>query len=410
MGPEINWTNCLLGDVVNLKRGYDLPKRDRVDGAYPIVSSSGVTGSHNVAMVKGPGVVTGRYGTLGQVFYVRSDFWPLNTSLYVQDFKGNNPLFICYLLKTLNLGIRSAAAAVPGVNRNHLHALLIKKPHLNAQHKISSILSAYDDLIENNTRRIAILEEMAQMIYGEWFVKFRFPGHEKVKMVDSPLGKMPEGWEIKTLSDVCVYMYSGGTPSRKNHLFWDEGTIDWYKTRELWDGFLFKSEEKITEEGLEGSSAKMFKKGTILMAIYGAPTVGRLGILNKSGACNQAAIGFNADETKISQLYLYYQLFGCREYFNSIAQGAAQQNISKEKVGKTKCLVPLKSAMDNFTSLVTPVWKEIENLSLKQGNLRQTRDFLLPKLISGELDVSDLDIKIPEIDEPELQASAGGMK
>ncbi|WP_419594581.1 restriction endonuclease subunit S, partial [Thiolapillus sp.] len=165
------WKDCVLGDVVNLKRGYDLPKKKRVDGEFPIVSSSGISGFHVEAKVKGPGVVTGRYGTLGEVFYISGDFWPLNTALYVQDFKGNNRKFISYFLKTLHLGTQNVAGAVPGVNRNYLHMLPVRTPPLILQQKIAAILSAYDDLIENNLRRIKILEEMTQNLYREWFVK-----------------------------------------------------------------------------------------------------------------------------------------------------------------------------------------------------------------------------------------------
>ena len=172
------WRECLLGDVMNLKRGYDLPHGSRSTGVFPVVSSSGVTDHHSEAKVKGPGVVTGRYGTLGQVFYIESDFWPLNTSLYVQDFKGNDPRFISYFLGTLNLGSQNAAGAVPGVNRNHLHAMDVRVPPLPVQQRIAGILSAYDELIENSHRRIRILEAMARALYREWFVHFRFPGHD----------------------------------------------------------------------------------------------------------------------------------------------------------------------------------------------------------------------------------------
>ncbi|RPI74981.1 MAG: restriction endonuclease subunit S, partial [Desulfobacteraceae bacterium] len=213
MASKSHWTDCTLGDVITLKRGYDLPNRDRIDGEYPVVSSSGITGTHSVAKARGPGVVTGRYGTLGQVFYVPGDFWPLNTSLYVEDFKGNHPRFISFLLQTLNFGKRSGAAAVPGVNRNDLHMLRIKKPNLPTQYKIAAVLSTYDDLIENNLRRIKILEEMAQNLYREWFVKFRFPGHQHARFVDSLLGRIPEGWRWAKLKDVCDSISYGFTAS-----------------------------------------------------------------------------------------------------------------------------------------------------------------------------------------------------
>ena len=169
-----------LGDFIKLKRGYDLPHRDRKPGTIPIISSSGETGFHNVAKVEGPGVVTGRYGTLGEVFYVESNYWPLNTALYVQDFKGNSPRFISYFLKTLGLGEKNAAGAVPGVNRNVLHKMRVTLPSLPIQTRIADILSAYDDLIENNNRRMALLEEAIHLLYREWFVYLRFPGHERI--------------------------------------------------------------------------------------------------------------------------------------------------------------------------------------------------------------------------------------
>src|SRR6266702_8488463 len=201
------WKYCSLGDVLTLQRGFDLPERNRRVGNVPIVSSSGISGYHDIGKVCGPGVVTGRYGTLGEVFYVDKDYWPLNTTLYVKDFKGNDPLFLSYFLRTLNLAHQNVAGAVPGLNRNALHLLPVSIPPLPTQRKIAFILSAYDDLIENNTRRIAILEEMAQSLYREWFVHFRFPGHEKKRLVESELGLIPEGWEVVKLGDAIELAY-----------------------------------------------------------------------------------------------------------------------------------------------------------------------------------------------------------
>jgi type I restriction enzyme S subunit len=139
-----DWKECILGDVINLKRGYDLPDRERVFGNFPVISSSGIFRYHNEPKVKGPGVVTGRYGTLGKVFYVETDFWPLNTTLYVQDFKGNNPRYVSYLLQTIGLAEQNFASSVPGVNRNILHQLTVKIPSITIQVKIATILSSID--------------------------------------------------------------------------------------------------------------------------------------------------------------------------------------------------------------------------------------------------------------------------
>ena len=193
-----------LGEFVILKRGYDLPSNMRVHGHVPVVSSSGITGYHNVAKVEGPGVTTGRYGTLGEVFFVADSFWPLNTSLYVQDFKGNDPRFSAYFLKTVLTKRSSDKAAVPGVNRNDLHKLSVRVTRdMGKQRTIASILSTYDDLIENNQRRIRLLEQTARLLYKEWFVHLRFPGHEYVTVTDG----VPEGWEKKPLFEVATPTY-----------------------------------------------------------------------------------------------------------------------------------------------------------------------------------------------------------
>ena len=129
-----------LGELVTLKRGYDLPESKRTPGDYPIISSSGMSGSHNEYRVEGPGVVTGRYGTLGEVFYVANPFWPLNTTLYVHDYKGSNPRFISYYLRTVLSGNFNTAGAVPGVSRSVLHKLrrsqASARPEQNCSHPV----------------------------------------------------------------------------------------------------------------------------------------------------------------------------------------------------------------------------------------------------------------------------------
>ncbi len=127
-GIPFGWTRPILGDVVNLKRGYDLPAAKRKQGIVPVVSSSGITGLHDTAKVKAPGVVTGRYGTLGVVYLIQSDFWPLNTALYVQDFRDNDRQFAFHLLTDTLRGASSNKAAVPGVNRNDLHRIPVLRP------------------------------------------------------------------------------------------------------------------------------------------------------------------------------------------------------------------------------------------------------------------------------------------
>jgi type I restriction enzyme S subunit len=176
---EGEWNECKLGKVINLKRGYDLPKRSRMDGNVPIISSSGITGYHNEEKVKGPGIVTGRYGTIGSVFYLKENFWPLNTSLYVQDFKGNHIKFVYFLLRNFDFGLFSDKSAVPGINRNHVHEAQINLPILPEQQKIADFLTAVDDKINQLTRKKTLMEQYKKGVMQKIFSQeIRFPEFE----------------------------------------------------------------------------------------------------------------------------------------------------------------------------------------------------------------------------------------
>ena len=205
----MTWRSCKLIDVLKLQRGHDLPGDVRRDGDIPVVSSSGVTGCHDEAKAKAPGVVTGRYGTIGEVFYVDVDYWPLNTALYVIDFKGNDPRFAAYFLRNVLRDYKSDKAAVPGVDRNVLHELPVKVPDPVVQGRIVNVLSTYDDLIGNNTRRMALLEQSARLLYEEWFVRLRFPGREHTRVFDG----VPQGWVRSTLAQLAERLDYGYTAS-----------------------------------------------------------------------------------------------------------------------------------------------------------------------------------------------------
>ena len=221
------WRDATLGDMIELKRGHDLPQQDRHRGTIPIVSSSGVSDYHSVPKVKGPGVVTGRYGTLGQVFYVAEDFWPLNTTLYVCNFKGNDPRFVSYFLRSVDFLAYSDKAAVPGLNRNHLHQALVRYPtDIMEQRAIAHILGTLDDKIELNRRMNETLEAMARALFKSWFVDFdpvrakaqgRDPGLPKHiadlfpdHFEDSQLGEIPAGWEVTSWDSLVTLEYGKG--------------------------------------------------------------------------------------------------------------------------------------------------------------------------------------------------------
>ena len=355
------WKECLLGDVITLKRGYDLPNSARSPGPFPVVSSSGITDHHAEPKVKAPGVVTGRYGTLGQVFFVSKDYWPLNTSLYVQDFKGNDPKFIALLLSTLSLGSQNAAGAVPGVNRNHLHAMEVCVPPLPIQRRIAGILSSYDDLIENSQRRIKILEEMARRLYREWFVDFRFPGHEDCRFVESPLGEIPEGWEVKKLGQVLELNYGKA---------------------------LKKEDRRDGPFPVFGSSGQV---GTHEASLTNGPgiIVGRKGNVGSVFWCNDDFFVIDTAYFVSSDLplrFLYYLL----PLLNFINSDAAVPGLSRSQAYGLDIAVPSLGLLDLFCVQVDVVEAQAALLAEQIQNLRHTRDLLLPRLLSGQIDVEAL--------------------
>ena len=384
---KANWRECFLGDVLTLQRGFDLPERDRVHGKVPIVSSSGTTGYHNSIKVKAPGVVTGRYGTLGEIFYITKDFWPLNTTLYVKEFKGNYPLFIAYFLRTLNFYSQNSAGAVPGVNRNHLHMMKVRVPPLPTQRKIASILSAYDDLIENNTRRIAMLEEMAQRIYKEWFVNFRFPEHENAKFVDSPLGKIPEGWRVEKLKNVAEVnarsIKKGNEPDSINYIdiaSVSTGSVD--------------AVQAMSFSEAPGRARRIIRHGDIIWSTVRPNRKSYSLILNPLQNMI-ASTGFAViSGITAPHSYLYYALTtdGFVGYLVSNATGSAYPAVSSADFEKAAILIPSTNILQKFDEFVEPLLVSNYCFARKNTSLRTTRDLLLPKLISGRLDVEDLDI------------------
>lgn len=253
-------------------------------------------------------------------------------------------------------------------------------PSLQTQYKIASILSAYDDLIENNQKQIKLLEEAAQRLYKEWFVDLRFPGHEKVKIVDG----VPEGWKIKKIEELADTM-SGGTPTRSHEEYYSSGEILWLKTKELNDGFIFNTEEKITEAGLKNSSAKLFEKGCIILAMYGA-TIGRLGISSVTMCCNQACCVLKIKEIFLFE-YVYLWLVNNREMLISRGRGSAQSNLSQELIKQIEVRIPSDGVLIKFSNVVDKLLKNKEILEKQISSLREARDRLLPKLMSGEIEV-----------------------
>ena len=243
-------------------------------------------------------------------------------------------------------------------------------PLLPTQHKITAILSAYDDLIENNTRRIQILEEMAQALYREWFVKFRFPGHETVKMVESELGMVPEGWEIGQLKDALILQRGFDLPTKKRK----EGNIPIYAAT-----------------GVVGTHDEVKVKSPCVVT-------GRSGSIGTVIYVDEDFWPLNTtlwvkDFRRATPIYAYYLLKGLElSAFNS---GAAVPTLNRNDIHTLPVIIPSFELLECFNQYIIPIFSEKKILKEKNTNLRRTRDLLLPKLISGEVDVENIDVQMP---------------
>ncbi|SHG40978.1 type I restriction enzyme, S subunit [Flavobacterium segetis] len=201
-------SKTILGDLIEFQRGYDLPKSEFQAGEIPVISSNGILGYHNIAKVKAPGITIGRSGTVGLPHYINEDFFPHNTSLFIKDFKGNNPKYIYYLIKTLRLNEYGSGSGVPTMNRNHLHPIKVSAfLDIADQQKIAKVLSDLDAKIELNNKINSELEAMAKTLYDYWFVQFDFPA----KLPSTSLRLTSSDIDAVSLSEVEVpYKTSGG--------------------------------------------------------------------------------------------------------------------------------------------------------------------------------------------------------
>ncbi len=307
------------------------------------------------------------------------------------------PRFYYYLFRSpLGRALMASIAsqtAVSGIRGSDLVNLAVPHPPLPTQRGIGAVLTAYDDIIENNARRIQVLEEMAQLLYQEWFVKFRFPGYEKAKMVDSPLGPIPEGWQVVSFTDMAEVL-SGGTPKTAVPEYWD-GSIPFFAPKDAPNHYyVIDTEKTITELGLRKCNSRLYPKDTVFITARG--TVGKVVMPSVNMAMNQSCYALRGLEG-IGQFYLFLLTRSSVEALQKATGGATFDTIVIDTFRRLSVVRPPTALIKAFTDTVKPIFEGIRSHQQRNKNLRHTRDLLLPRLISGELDVSDLDIDTEEL-------------
>ena len=371
-----NWKNGELGDFVTLKRGFDLPQQKREDGQVPIFSSSGITGTHSTAMVKAPGVITGRYGTIGEVFYAAKDFWPLNTTLFVEDFHGNDAKFIYYFLKTLEWSKFTSASAVPGINRNTVHKEIVSLPDIETQRRIASTLSMFDEKIKINTEINDNLEQQLRTIF-------------KAEFTDNP--ELENITQIP-LSELCHVVTKGTTPTTLGKPFVESG-INFIKAESILDDHSIDKSKFafIDEETNALLKRSIIHAGDVVFTIAG--TLGRFALIDENvlpANTNQAVAIIRADVEKVLPEYIYTCFIGewHTDYYAKRVQQAVQANLSLTTIKSLPIPLLDEAKMSEYLSLILPLIKAIKTNEAQNEKLAALRDNLLPKLMSGEIDVS----------------------
>jgi len=389
------WENKSLAQFVTFQRGFDLPKSQFISGDIPVFGSTSILGHHNLSKVVAPGVITGRSGTLGKFQYSTVAFWPHNTTLWVKDFKGNDPKFSYYLMQCFDFSDFNGGGAVPTLNRNVLKSLKVDVPPLPTQQKIAKILSNYDDLIENNLKRIKLLEESARLTYEEWFLRFRIDG--KKLDIDAESG-LPFGWAYKKLGEICNV-----SSSKRIFLsdYVDDG-IPFYRGKEITIKSLNNSVANkyfISHERFNKINAKFGspEKNDILITAVG--TLGSVYLVRKSDGSFYFKDGnllwlkqFNNNES----LYIYFSLKGdmLQANISGFAIGSSQKALTIQSLKSILVTYPANDILQYFNKIIQPLVFEIENIVEQNKLLKEARDILLPRLMTGMIDTDDMDIAI----------------
>ena len=368
----MEWIECTLGDILNFRRGYDLPHSEMKGGNVPVAGSNGVIGYHDVATNISPVITIGRSGNVGTP-YIYSKAWAHNTTLYIDDFKGNDPLYLYYLVKSLPLSSFGGGSAVPTLNRNHIHPMEIKHcPDVKDQRRIAAFLKSFDDKIDLNNRINHNLEMQAQALYKSWFVDFE-PFKDGV-FVDSELGMIPEGWRVGSIYDICDIYY--GAPFNSTLFNSEKKGLPLIRIRDL-----AKQEAGVFTEEIH-PKGQLSNKGDILVGMDGEFSIYIWG--GASSWINQRISRFSP-KLGVSHYFLSETLRPQLKAVESSEVATTVIHIGKNDYDKFHSIIPTHKVLEAFYNLSEPLFLEyVENLSGNQ-ELAKSREALLPRLMSGTI-------------------------
>lgn len=407
------WTQCKLGDLVFFQRGHDLPKTKMKVGDIPVIGSNGIIGYHNEFTTKAPCITVGRSGSVGNPIYINEDSWAHNTTLYIKQFFNTDPKFIYYYLKQLNLSHYAGGSAVPTLNRNHIHSIAVYVPtSIEEQKAIADILSALDDKIELNHQMNETLEEMAQALFKRWFVDFEFPNEEGHpykssggEMVESKLGMIPKGWSIGFFRDYMVDILGGDWGK-------EEATGNYNKAvyclrgadiPEIRVGRKGKMPRRYILE--KNYLKKKLTNGDLVVEISGgSPTqsTGRITYISKALlekydldiVSTNFCRAITLKDIYMTEFYYYYwnYLYNNDMFFQYENGTTGIKNLDINSfLDKFSIVQPPKELLKIFHDKINIILLLVQANGEENEKLAHVRDTLLPKLMSGEIRVSDFE-------------------
>ena len=356
-----------------------MPREKMEFGDVPVAASNGIIGYHNVATDISPCITIGRSGNIG-IPYIYKKCWAHNTTLYIDNFKGNDPLYLYYLCKTIPFKSFVGGSAVPTLNRNHIHPIMVKYiPNLSDQRKIAGILSALDSKIENNNKINANLEAQAEALFKSWFVDFT-PFKDQ-PFVDSELGPIPQGWKVGKLGDYCETICRGLTP--KYNLDSKEIVLGQTCVRNN-----IVTLNNARKHQPKGKTEKKVQQWDTLINSTGIGSLGRVGIVY----FDYNYVSFDSHITVVRATnpllrpYIGRNLVSRQLEIENLAIGSTgQTELPRESVKSITLYIPTQKVLESFNCIIKPLSLKILKNIQENQRLAALRDTLLPKLMSGEI-------------------------
>ena len=402
------WLSMPFGDFLSLQRGHDLPEQERIKGDVPILGSFGVTGWHNKSLAKAPGLTIGRSGaSFGTATYTERDYFPLNTTLYVTDFKGSHPRFAYYFAEQFDFSAFNSGSAQPSLNRNYINPVEVSIPPFSEQKAIAHILGTLDDKIELNRKTNETLEAMAKAIFKSWFVDFD-PVRAKVEgrptglpaeisdlfpdsFEDSELGEIPSGWSVGEIQEIAELNPETWGSRNQPH------GVRYLDLSNVKHGKIDSIEEYEWEDAPSRARRILITGDTVVGTVR--PGNGSYCLIGEDGITGSTGFAVLRPKNKSDSAFVY--LGSCSkeniDRLAHLADGGAYPAVRPELVAQTPVIIAARDLLDCFSRSVSPLFAAAEERKQSSKLLCQVRDALLPKLISGEIRIPDAEKMLEEV-------------